>query len=267
MSMRSIGSITVAFGMVSIACKLFAATSKAEDVKFNLLSKKGSRLKQQYIDQDGAVVARDEMVKGYEFAKDQYVTFTPAELKSLEEAGTHTAEITEFVPAASVDPVYFEKSHYLAPDKSGKAYALLHAALKQSQRYAIGKWAARGKQHIVLIRPVGAGLAMQVLLYANEVRAIADCGIEPATVSDAELKLAMQLVEAQSSDSFDATAYRDEVSERVKAAIEQKVQGKEISITSPTAATAQVIDLTAALKASLEKAPKQDKSKGKKKAA
>jgi len=255
MNARSIGSVTVAFGLVSISCKIFNATSKAEALKFHLLAQDGQRLKQQYVHAvTGAVVPRDSMMKGYEFAKDQFVMFTPAELKSMEEAGTQCAEITEFVPASAVDPVCFEKSYHLTPDKGGaKPYALLRAALVKTGRTAIGKWAARGKQHIVLIRAIDGGLVMQVLLYANEVRSIADLDIAPATVSDAELKLAIQLVEAQASDSFDAAAYKDEVAERIKSAIDKRIEGQELVIATTPAATAQVIDLAAALQASLDK--------------
>src|SRR3954449_4071012 len=111
MAARSIASLTVSFGLVSIPVKLYSATQASSAISFNLLHKAcGSRLKQQYLCQkEGVVVERDEMVKGYEFAKDQYVMFTPDELKALEETGTHTIEITEFVPAESVDPVYFDK--------------------------------------------------------------------------------------------------------------------------------------------------------------
>ena len=258
-SARSMGSITVAFGLVSIACKIYNATSTAEAIKFNQLTKDGARVHMQYVsDKDGTVVQREELLKGYEFAKDQYVTFTPAELKSMEEAGTGCAEILEFVPVASVDPVYFEKSYHLAPDKGGaKPYALLQAALIETGRYAIGKWAVRGKQHIVLIRPVEGGLVMQILLYGNEVRSIKDIDFAPSSVSAPELSLAIQLINAQASDTFDPTAYKDEVAERVKAAIQQRVDGKELVIATPAAPTAQVVDLAAALRASLEKKPRR----------
>ena len=144
----------------------------------------GSRLKQQYLCiKEEIPVAREDMVKGYEFAKDQYVMFTPEEIKALEEAGTHSADITEFVPIESIDPVYFDKAYYLAPDKGGaKPYALLARALRESGRCALGRWAARGKQYIVMIRPVEDGLMMQQLLYAAEVRSMKDIDIQKADV-------------------------------------------------------------------------------------
>jgi DNA end-binding protein Ku len=202
-------------------------------------------------------VARDDMAKGYEFAKDQYVVFTPEELKALEEAGTHTAEITEFLPLESVDPVYFDKAYYLAPDKGGnKPYALLARALQQSKRCAVGRWAARGKQYIVMIRPVENGLVMQQLLYAAEVRSIKDIEIPQTEVKDAELKLAQQLIEQQASDRFDPGAYADEVKARIEAAIQKKVEGQEVTLAeAPEPGGGQVIDLMEALRASLEKKP------------
>src|ERR1700682_3208342 len=184
MAARSIASLTVSFGLVSIPVRLYPATEAGRAISFNLLHKTcGSRLKQQYFCvKEEVPVAREDMVKGYEFSKDQYVIFTPEELKAMEEAGTHMAEITEFVPIESIDPVYFDKAYDLAPDKGGaKPYALLAKALRESVRCALGRWAARGKQYIVMIRPIetaeGGGLVMQQLLYASEVRSIKDIEI------------------------------------------------------------------------------------------
>src|SRR5712675_2615112 len=160
MAARSIASLTISFGMVSIPVKLYSATESSKAISFNLLHKTcGSRLKQQYLcAKEEVIVPREDMAKGYEFAKDQYVMFSPEELKALEETGTHMAEITEFVPIEAVDPVYFDKAYYLAPDKGGaKPYALLASALRESGRCALGRWAARGKQYIVMIRPVEEG--------------------------------------------------------------------------------------------------------------
>ena len=258
MPARSIATLTVSFGLVSIPVRLYSATESAKSISFNLLHKDcGSRLKQQYFCiKEEVPVARDEMVKGYEFAKDQYVVFTPEELKSFEEAGTHMAEITEFVPIDKVDPVYYDKAYYLSPDKGGaKPYALLAKAMKETGRCALGRWAARGKQYIVMIRPVDEGLVMQQLLYAGEVRPIKDVEIPETEVKDAELKLAKQLIDAQSSEEFDPSQYTDQVSARIQAAIEKKVAGQEISMTEEPEQGAQVIDLMEALRASLQKKP------------
>jgi DNA end-binding protein Ku len=261
MAARSIGSLTVSFGLVSIPVKLYSATEASRAISFNLLHKGcGSRLKQQYLcAKEEVVVPREDMVKGYEFAKDQYVMFTPEELKTLEEAGTHTAEITEFVPIESVDPIYFDKTYYLAPDKGGnKPYALLARALRESERCALGRWAARGKGYIVMIRPIenenGDALVMQQLLYAAEVRSVKEIEIPKTDVKDAELKLAQQLIEQQASDTFNPESYTDEVRKRVEAAVQKKVEGQEVTLAAePESGGAQVIDLMEALRASLGK--------------
>ena len=258
MAARSIASLTVSFGLVSIPVKLYSATETSKAISFNMLHKAcGSRLRQQYICQKEEIpVGREDIVKGYEFAKDQYVMFTPEELKAMEEAGTHTADITEFVPIESVDPVFFDKAYYLAPDKGGaKPYALLARALRESKRCALGRWAARGKQYIVMIRPADDGLVMQQLLYAAEVRSIKDIDIPKTEVRDAELKLAQQLIEQQAADRFDPSAYKDEVRERIEAAVQKKVEGQEITMAEEPQPGAQVIDLMQALRASLDKKP------------
>jgi DNA end-binding protein Ku len=269
MPARSIGSLTISFGMVSIPVKLYSATEAGRAISFNLLHKGcGSRLKQQYFcAKEEIPVPREDMVKGYEFAKDQYVMFTAEELKALEEAGTQSAEITEFLPLKSIDPVYFDKAYYLGPDKGGaKPYALLARALRETGRCALGRWAARGKQYIVMIRPVEdlvEGLVMQQLLYAGEVRSLRDIDIPKMDVKPAELKLAQQLIEQQSSDRFDPAAYTDDVRARIEAAIQKKVEGQEITMAEQPEAGGQVIDLMEALRASLEKKPAKRSEAGK----
>ena len=256
MAARSIASLTVSFGLVSIPVKLHSATESSKAISFNMLHKGcGSRLKQQYLCiKEEIPVPREDIVKGYEFSKDQYVIFSPDELKAMEEAGTHMADITEFVPLEAIDPVYFDKAYYLGPDKGGaKPYALLAAALRESKRCAIGRWAARGKQYIVMIRPIEDGLMMQQLLYANEVRSIRELDIAKMDVKPAELKLAEQLIAQQTSKSFDPSQYTDEVAARIEVAVQKKVDGQEITMTEAPEGGAQVIDLMEALRASLEK--------------
>ncbi len=254
MAARSIASLTITFGLVAIPVKLYTATESSKTIHFNLLHKTcGSRLKQQYLcAREDVPVGRDEMAKGYEFAKDQYVMFSNEELKALEEAGTGAADVTEFVPISAVDPVFFDKAYYLAPDKGGaKPYALFQKALRESKRCAIGRWAARGKQYIVMIRPVADGLVMQQLLYANEVRPISEVDIPHMDVKDAELKLAQQLIDQQSSNRFDPSQYHDEVTERIEKAVQKKVEGEEVTLAEPVEhGGAQVIDLMEALRAS-----------------
>jgi DNA end-binding protein Ku len=257
MAARSIGSLTISFGLVAIPVKLYSATQSGNAISFNLLHKDcGSRLKQQYLClKHGTAVERDDMVKGYEFAKDQYVSFTPEEIKALEEAGTHAVEITEFVPVESIDPVYFDKTYYLAPDKgAGKPYGLLTEALKETKRVAVGRWASRGKGYVVALRPIDNVLAMQQLHYAADVRPATEVDVPKPEVKPQELKLARQLIEQQTGESFDPSAYTDEVRGRIEAAIQRKVEGQEISISSPTPETSgKVIDLMEALRASLDK--------------
>ena len=226
MAARSIGSLTVSFGLVAIPVKLYTATQSANAISFNLLHKTcGSRLKQQYICQkEGVVVERDDMVKGYEFAKEQYVRFAPEEIKALEEVGTHSVEISEFVPIESIDPVYYDKTYYLAPDKgAAKPYALLTEALRQAGRCGVGRWAARGKGYIVILRPIGDVLAMQQLHYSTDVRRASEVEVPKPEVKPAELKLAQQLIDQQTAEKFDAEAYKDEVRGRIEAAVETAV--------------------------------------------
>src|SRR5246127_4210835 len=257
---RSIGSLTVSFGLVAIPVKLFTANQSSNAISFNLLHKEdGSRLKQQYICQkDGAIVERDDMVKGYEFAKDQYVRFPPEEIKALEEVGTHSVEISEFVPIESIDPVYYDKTYYLAPDKgAGKPYALLTEALKQAGRAGVGRWAARGKGYLVILRPIGDVLAMQQLHYAADVRRASEVEVPKSEVKPAELKLAQQLIDQQTAPKFEPEAHKDELHARLMAAIEKKVEGQEISVAEPAPeGDGKVIDLMEALRASLEKSGK-----------
>src|ERR1044071_3514004 len=216
---RSIGSLTVSFGLVAIPVKLFTATQSQNSISFNMLHKAcGSRLKQQYICiKEGVIVERDETVKGYEFAKDQYVQFTPEEIKALEEAGSHSVEISEFVPVESIDPVYFDKTYYLSPDKgANKPYALLAEAMKEAKLGAVGRWATRGKAYIVLLRPVGDVLTMQQLHFAADVRPSSEVEVPKADVKPAELKLARQLIDAQTVKEFDPNAYKDELRGRIQ---------------------------------------------------
>jgi DNA end-binding protein Ku len=256
MAARSIASLTLSFGLVSIPVKLYSATESSAAVKFNLLAKDGSRVKQQYVsEKDQSVVPRSEMVKGYEFEKDRFVLFAPEELKALEESSSPTIEIMAFIPEKSVDPLYYDKAYLLAPDKrGGKPYALLTQAMRKSGRCALAKWAWKSKQYVVQVRPVEDGLVLQQLLYADEVRSLKDLDIDKVAVSDAELQLALQLIDQISEDAYDPTQYVDEEKQRILAAIDAKISsGKAVEMTAPDEApsSAQVIDLMDALRASL----------------
>ena len=259
MPARSIASLSLSFGLVSIPVKLYSATESSGAVKFNLLAKDGSRLKQQYVsEKDQAVVPRSEMVKGYEFEKDRFVLFTPEELKALEESSSPSIEIMSFIPAKSVDPLFYDKAYLLSPDKrGGKPYGLLAEAMRQSGRCALAKWAWKARQHVVQIRPTEDGLVLQQLLYAEEVRSLRDLDIERVEISQGELQLALQLIAQISTDSYDPTQYVDEEKKRILAAIDEKIAGKQVVASAHDEApgTAQVIDLMEALRASLARKP------------
>ena len=259
MAARSIASLTLSFGLVSIPVKLYSATESSGAVKFNLLAKDGSRLKQQYVsEKDQAVVPRSDMVKGYEFEKDRFVLFTAEELKALEESSSPSIEILSFIPAKSVDPLFYDKAYLLAPDKrGGKPYALLTEAMRQSDRCALDKRAWKATQYVVQIRPADDGLVLQQLLYAAEVRSHKDLDIERVEVSRGELQLALQLIDQISTDSYDPTQYVDEEKKRILAAIDDKIAGKQVvaSAHEEATGTAQVIDLMEALRASLARKP------------
>jgi DNA end-binding protein Ku len=262
---RSIASLSLSFGLVSIPVKLYSATESTEAIRFNLLTPKGGRVKQQYVAEKDmrTVVPRSEMVKGYEFEKDQYVIFTAEELKALEEGSSHVIDIVAFIPEKEVDPIYYDKAYFLAPDKrGGKPYSLLRAAMRQSGRCALAKWSWKGKQYVVQVRSAEDGLVLQQLLYANEVRSLADLGIELVEPTAAELKLALQLIEQISQDTYDPTMFEDEEKKRILEAIDAKIAGKQV-VAAPRAGegqTAQVIDLTEALMASLKRPKAETKA-------
>ncbi len=261
---RAIASAQIAFGLVSIPVKLFSAAESSEKISFNMLHKDcGSRVQQQlFCPKEERTIDRAEVVKGYEFSKGQYVLFTEEELKQMEEKATQQIEITEFVKSDLIDPIYFAKPFYIGPDKGGpRAYALLARALQETGRWALGKYAARGKGYLVVIRPLGKGLVMQQLYYPNEIRAIDELDLGDAEVKDNELKMAIQLAEMSASDQFQPELYRDEVRERVRGLIQMKIEGEEITSAFSDEPKAEVIDLMEALRRSLGGASKPTAAK------
>lgn len=254
MSARPIASATISFGLVSVPVKLFSTAESSSRISFNWLNKDtGNRVKQQYVDpSNGAVVPRDEMVKGYQFAKGQYVVFEPDELKAIEAQSDNAIMIAEFVPAEDIERIYFSKGYFLGPDKGGtRAYRLLSAALREAGRAAIATYAARGKQYLVMIRPMEDGLIMEQLYYPDEVRGFDQVPLEDGEVDEAELKLALQLIGAASTEAFEPEKYHDEVRERVMELIQKKVDGEQITIAHEEEPETKIIDLMEALKASL----------------
>lgn len=262
MAARSIASLSVSFGLVSIPVKVYSATESKSSVTFNLLHKGcGSRLRQQYICQrEDVVVDRTDMVKGYEFEKDRYVTFTPDELKALEDAAQHTIDIIAFMPVKAVDPIYYDKAYFLGPDKRGaKPYTLLSEAMRQTGTCALAKWVWKGKQYMVQIRVGDEGLILQQLLYADEVRSMADLHVERMEVQPAELALAEQLIGQNTVEGYDPSAYTDEEKQRLLEQIDKKIAGKKITVApqAPETEGGEVIDLMDALRNSLSSAKKK----------
>jgi DNA end-binding protein Ku len=215
-----------------------------------------TRVQQQYITpSSGEVVNRSTLVKGYEYARGQYVVFTDEELKALEAERSNSIDIVEFVPLSSVDLLSVEKTYYLGPDKGGdKAYRLLTESMQRTQKVAVGRWAARGKEQLVLLRPYKTGLLLHQMFYANEVRSFEEVDTGATyQFKDVELNLAENLIAQLSHDAFDPSRYQDEYASRVLAAVDQKVAGEQIHVAQEVP-RAQVIDLFEALKQSLEQA-------------
>lgn len=266
MAAHSIGTATVSFGLVSVPVRLYSTADNTRKVSFNWIHKaSGARVRQRYWDPKAEkLVDREDLVKGYEFAKDQYVLFTPEELQVLEAQATNSIDIAEFVPMGKVERHYLDRAYFLGPDRGGeRAYRLLSAALKKTKRAALGRYAARGKEYLVLVRPFGDGLVMEQLHYAHELKAFSDVPLGEGEVKKEELALAVQLVEQASTDSFEPEKYDDEVTKRILALIEKKVEGEEITAAPSVEPETKIIDLMEALKASLAgtEAPKASERK------
>jgi DNA end-binding protein Ku len=325
MPARSIATLSLSFGLVSIPVKLYSATESSAAIRFRLMSPGGARVRQQYVSDESppaaeppeseveveeaapeppapkarsgaasrvvdfpasragvtlsspripapsspsprspppdpapAVIERSEMVKGYEFEKGRFVLFTAAELKALAEASRQTIDIVEFIPERAIDPIYFDKAYFLAPDKRGaKPYSLLLRAMQDTGRSALAKWAFRAKEYVVQIRAAQGGMVLQQLLYADEVRSLDDLDIDLAPVGAAELQLAKQLIEQISAEAYDPARFVDEEKQRILAAVERKIEGRQIVAPAHRDAPigAQVVDLVAALRASLQAKP------------
>ncbi len=253
---RSIWNGVISFGMVSIPVKLFTAT-QSKDVSFHQLHTEcNSRIKQQlYCPVDDRVVTRDELVRGYEFAKDQHVIVTDEDLEKLPLPSAHTIELSAFVEGEAIDPVFYERSYYLAPDEVGvKPFALLMRALKEKQLTAIAKVSLRNKEQLCALRPQDGTLMLETLYYPDEIRV--EKGEAPdVEVSDRELDMAYSLIDLL-TEPFDPEKYHDEYRTALMEIIEAKLQGQEVVEQLPLPET-KVVDLMAALKASVEAAKKR----------
>jgi len=256
MSTRSTASGTISFGLVTVPFKLYTAAT-AEGVSFNQITPAGNRVKQLLADTvTGSFVDRAALLKGYEYSKGQWVTFTAEELKTMEAPKTDTAEILEFVPADSVDVVNIEKNYYMGPGKGGtKAYGLLAATMKRLGKVAVARYTTRGREQLVVIRPYRGGLMMSYVYYANEVRSFEDAsGSVETQFSDEEVAMAEQLVARYEAPSFNVAQYKDEYTSRVEAAVAAKIAGQDVPV-AKVVSSDPLMDLFAALKKSLEVKP------------
>ncbi|MEM9530456.1 MAG: Ku protein [Pseudomonadota bacterium] len=267
MAARAQGTAAISFGLVSIPIKLYTTAQSSSAIRFNQLAPDGSRVKQQYISsKSGEVVARSEMVKGYEFAKGQYVTFSADELKALEAQSTGTIDIKSFVPEDTVGRLCLQKTYFLGPDKGGaKAYALLTQAMHETQKVAIAKYAARGKDYLVMIRPHAEGMLMEQLFYADEIKSFDEVPVDEASVAPEEIQLAIQLIDQVSEKAFKHEGFDDTVRQKVSALIEKKIAGEEITVQVEDESENRIIDIMDALKASLKEERQPAKRAGRRK--
>jgi len=268
---RAIWSGAISFGLVNIPVKLYSAVSR-KTVRFHQIdAESGVRVRQKRVGGDGEEVAYEQIVKGYEIGPDRYVTISPEELESLEPQKTRTIDIEDFVDLEDIDPMFYDHPYYLAPDTgAAKAYRLLVDAMDSSGKVAIARVVLRSKEHLVAIRPRSGVLAMETMLFADEVvppDALDELsGDAEVQTSERELAMAQQLIESLTSD-FEPEKYRDEYRERVLDLIERKAQGETVVIEAPAEAPAKVPDLMAALEASIASAKGQSKPKPKGKRA
>ncbi len=255
MAPRPLASATITVGLVTVPVELFTSSERRDETSFHLISRKsGARVRQRFVDPtSNEVVPREELLRGYEVAKDQYVTFTPDELKALDEKATSEISIAEFVPAVAVPREYVDKVYWLGPTRAGqRAYRLLAATLEETGRSGIGQYAARGRQYLVMLRATGDGLlVLEQLHYPEELRPPAGINVGEGEVRANELALARQLVERATVDEFDPEKYQDTVRARVLDAIDRKLQGEDITKDPSRREEDRILDLMEALKASL----------------
>jgi len=254
---RAIWSGTISFGLVSIPVRLYTAT-ESHDVHFHLLHKSdGVRLQNiRWCPKHERAVPWDEVVRGFEYAKGQYVAVTDEDLDHLPVKTVHTVDISDFVKLEEVDPIYYDKAYYLAPEETGaKAFVLLRQALEQTGRAAVAKVAIRDKESLCLVRPYEDVLTLETMLYANEIRSTKDIAVDGADVSPKEIQMAISLIE-NLSDSFDPQRYHDEYQAALKKLIDAKVAGAPLPA-APSERGEKIVDLMEALRASVEATKKK----------
>ena len=251
---RPIWSGAISFGLVNVPVKLYSATS-SKDVRFHQLdAKTKSRVRQKRVSSaTGEEVPYDEIIKGYELGPDTYVPIEPQELEALDPKATKSIDIEDFVDLDQIDPVFYERPYYLVPDKGGaKAYALLREAMRETNKVGIARMVLRTKQYLAAVRAKENALVLETMLFADEVVDADELELprDDVEVSEREEKMARQLIDSLSTD-FEPEKYRDEYRERVLELIEQKASGQEIVVEEPTEEPTKVVDLMAALEASL----------------
>ena len=254
---RAIWSGTISFGMVSIPVRLYTAT-ESHDVHFHLLHKRdGVRLRNvRWCPKDEKSVPWDEVVRGFEYTKGNYVPITEEDLDHLPVKTVHTVDISDFVKLEEVDPIYYDKAYYLAPEETGaKAFVLLRQALEETGRAAVAKVAIRDKESLCLVRPYQDVLSMDTLFYANEIRSTKEIAVDRAGVSPKEIQMAISLIE-NLSDSFDPERYHDEYQVALKKLIGAKVEGAPLPA-PPSERGEKIVDLMEALRASVEATKKK----------
>lgn len=255
MALRPIRSATITFGLVAIPVKFYTAT-RQEDISFNLLHQScGSRVNRKYwCPVDERQVEWDELIRGYQFSRGKYVTFTDEELEALETDDNRALEITEFLDLDQIDPVYFERPYFLGPGEGGgKTYHLLASAMRKQGKVALARWVSNNREHLVILRPYENGIILHTMYYADEVRDFGAIPIPEDAVREKELKLAEMLINELTEKKFDPLAYKDEYRVRLLERIEAKAKGKDIITEREEEEEAgEVIDIMEALQRSLE---------------
>lgn len=248
----SVWSGYLTFGLISMPVRLFSG-ARSSGISFHMLHRDDNqRVKQQYIcPLENRVVDRSEIVKGYEYRKDEYVVVEPEEIKKIEPKTANTMEILEFVNASEVDPVYFESSYYMLPEEAGRRpYALLTKALEESDYYAIAKLTMHNREYTVILRPRDRGLMLHTMYYADEVRRVEGFGAPDVELKEAEVKVAHQLIEALATD-WEPEKFHDSFQDNLKNLIQTKLEGGKIAEVEKPKKLAPVVDLMSALKQSL----------------
>ena len=253
---RAIWSGSISFGMVTIPVKLYGAT-ESKDISFNLIHATcGTRLKQmRWCPTDEVEVPWAETARGYEYAKGQYVVLTEEDFEKLPLPSKHTIELSAFVAEREIDPVFYERSYYLAPDeRAEKPYALLFQALEEKKLAAIATITIRKKEQLCVLRPQGGAMMLETLYYPDEIRAQPEVELKTAKVTGRELEMAFTLIDLLRKP-FDPEEYKDHYREALEQLIEAKLEGRDV-VTSPAARESKVIDLADALRKSVEAAKK-----------